>query len=37
MYNWDFPNGPGVKNPSANEKNTSLIPDPRRFHMSPGK
>ena len=30
----DFPDGPVVKNPPANAKNKSTIPDTGRFHMS---
>ena len=29
----DFPGGPVVKNPPANTRDRSLIPDPGRFHM----
>ena len=29
---WDFPGGSEVKNPLASAGDTSLIPDPGRFH-----
>ena len=29
----DFPDGPVVKNPPANEGDTGSIPGPGRFHM----
>ena len=30
----DFPVGPVVKNPPANEADTGLSPGPGRFHMA---
>ena len=32
----DFPGGSVVKNPTANEGDTGLIPAPGRFHMLQG-
>ena len=33
MYYQDFPSGPVVKNPSANEEDGGLIPGQGRSHM----
>ena len=30
---WDFPGGPGVKNPPANVGDTGLTPGPGRSHI----
>ena len=32
----DFPNGPLIKNPSANAEDTGLIPGQGKFHMLQG-